>query len=138
MNAEPLTASVRIAARAKEIFPFLVDPRLIVEWLGDWADLSPEPGGLFAVDMGEVPVRGEYIEVDPPHRIIFTWGVPGREGLEPGSTRVEIILKEDGAETLVELTHYDLPDAEAGNHRSGWTTRLGLLATSAEQHTPAT
>ena len=43
-------------------------------------------------------VIGEYLEVDPPNRVVFTWGFEGTEPfVEPGSTRVEVTLERDGA-----------------------------------------
>lgn len=127
-TSDPLYASIRIAAPADEIFPYFTDPTLLVRWLGDWADLGPEPGGTFAVDIGKTPVRGQYVEVTRPHRVVFTWGVPGRDHLGPGSTTVEIVLTEEGPETLVELSHRGLPPDEFDGHLSGWTQKLGTLA----------
>jgi uncharacterized protein YndB with AHSA1/START domain len=118
---------VRIAAAPAEVFPFFIDPALMIQWLGDWADLRPERGGTFAVDINATPVRGEYVELDPPHRVVFTWGVPGREGLPPGSTTVEVLLSEDGAETVVQLFHHGLPDHEFQGHLSGWIAMLERL-----------
>jgi uncharacterized protein YndB with AHSA1/START domain len=123
-----LTASVRIAAPPATVFPYLVDPTLIVQWIGNWADLSPVPGGIFALDIDKTPVRGEFLEVEPPHRVVFTWGVPGRDVMPPGSTTVEIVLTADGAETVVELFHYGLPAEERPGHLDGWTRMLARLA----------
>lgn len=122
-----LTASVRIAAPPAAVFPYLVDPSLIVEWLGDWAELEPRPGGTFAVDIAKTPVRGEYVVVEPPRRVVFTWGVPGRDELGPGSTTVEVVLTEDGDETVVELSHHGLPAAELDGHLDGWRSKLTAL-----------
>ena len=126
-DAEVLTATVRISAPPEEVFPYFTDPALIVQWLGQWAELRPEPGGTFALDIGSTPVRGEYVEVDPPRRVVFTWGVPGRDTLPPGSTTVEIVLTADGPETLVELFHHDLPTAEFDGHLDGWRSMLVRL-----------
>lgn len=127
-TADVLTASIRIDAPPAEVFPYLVDPGLIVEWIGDWADLNPEPGGKFALDIDKTPVRGEYVEVNPPHRVVFTWGVPGRDGLPPGSTTVEIVLTEDRGATLVELFHHDLPADDFDSHLEGWIAKLATFA----------
>jgi uncharacterized protein YndB with AHSA1/START domain len=123
-----LTASVRIAAPPAAVFPYLVDSSLIVQWIGEWADLAPEPGGTFALDINKTPVRGEFVEVDPPRRVVFTWGVPGRDLLPPGSTTVEIVLTPDGGQTLVELFHRDLPAEERPGHLEGWLRMLDRLA----------
>jgi uncharacterized protein YndB with AHSA1/START domain len=123
-----LTAAVRIAAPPADIFPYFIDSALLVQWIGEWADLHPEPGGTFALDFASTPVRGHYVEVDPPRRVIFTWGVVGKDSLPPGSTTVEVVLTADGAGTVVELFHHDLPVEEHDSHLDGWTTMLGRLA----------
>ena len=70
----------------------------------------PAPGGTFSLDVRGNPARGEYVEVDPPHRVVFTWGIEGRGDFPPGSSTVEVVLQADGDETVVTLTHRDLPD----------------------------
>jgi len=55
---------------------------------------------------------------------VFTWGVPGSDVLPPGSTTVEIVLTADGSDTVVDLTHHDLPRSELPSHQAGWS---GLL-----------
>ena len=36
-------------------------------WMGDYAVLDAQPGGVFHLDINGVPVRGHFIELDPPH-----------------------------------------------------------------------
>ena len=67
--------------------------------MGQRAELQAIPSGGFAVDINGVPVRGEYLEVDPPHRVVISWGMAGSDDLPPGGSRVEFTLT-DG---LVEL-----------------------------------
>jgi uncharacterized protein YndB with AHSA1/START domain len=124
VTVEVLTASVMIAAPPAAIFPYLTESELLVQWLGDWAEVNPMPGGTFAVDMNKVAVRGAYVEVEPPHRVVFTWGVPGRDGLGPGSTTVEVVLTEEAAGTRVDLFHHGLPSSEVASHRHGWVAKL--------------
>ena len=125
--AEALTATVRIGAPPADVFPYFIDPALLIQWIGEWADLLPEPGGVFALNFSNTAVRGEYVEVDPPRRVVFTWGVPGKDSLPPGSTTVEVILTADGPDTIVELFHHGLPVEERDSHLEGWTTQLGRL-----------
>ncbi|HVU62159.1 MAG TPA: SRPBCC domain-containing protein [Mycobacteriales bacterium] len=127
-SPDVLTATVRISAPPEAVFPYLVDPALMVEWIGEWADLDPQPGGSFALDFASTAVRGSYVEVDPPHRVVFTWGVPGHDTMPPGSSTVEISLTADGPQTVVELVHRDLPPDEYDSHLDGWTTMLPKLA----------
>jgi uncharacterized protein YndB with AHSA1/START domain len=124
---EALTVTVRIGAPPADIFPYFIDSALLIQWIGEWADLHPEPGGAFALNFTNTPVRGQYVEIDPPRRVVFTWGVAGNDSLPPGSTTVEVILTADGPDTVVELFHHGLPVSERDGHLKGWTTLLGRL-----------
>jgi Activator of Hsp90 ATPase homolog 1-like protein len=85
--SEAVSASIRISARPDEVFPYLVDAELVVEWLGSWADLDPVPGGRFHVDILGQAMRGEFVAVEPHHRVVFTWGAPGSERMPLGRHR---------------------------------------------------
>ncbi len=126
-QSEVVTATITIAAPPATVFPYFTDPALLVQWIGDTAHLAPEPGGLFALDMGDTRVRGAYVTVDPPNRVVFTWGVLDSDTLPAGSTTVEILLTADGEQTIVELTHRNLPVDWRARHRDGWTRNLGVL-----------
>jgi uncharacterized protein YndB with AHSA1/START domain len=125
-----VTASVTIDAPPEAVFRFFVEPELLTQWLGTWAELRPEAGGVFAVDVGR-PARGTYVEVEPPRRVVFTWGVLGNETFPPGSSTVEILLTADGEQTHVTLTHRDLPAEERPSHQRGWTQLVEALRTAA-------
>jgi hypothetical protein len=60
--------------------------------------------------------------------VVFTWGIPGNDVLPAGSTTVEIVLTAEGPDTLVELTHRDLPAVPLPGHREGWARLLPQLA----------
>jgi len=122
------TTSIRVEARPDEVFPYLTDARLMVCWMGDWADLAAEPGGAFAVNIEGTPVRGEYRVVEPPTRVVMTWGVPGSDVIPAGSSTVEITLAPDGDGTVVQLVHRDLPPDEVAKHGVGWDHYLPRLA----------
>lgn len=136
MSEDTFTTSVRIAAPPAEVFPYLTDSKLVVRWMGDWADLVAEPGGTLALDINGIPVRGEYLVVDPPHRLVFTWGAAGNDLLAAGSTTVEILLRADGGDTLLELIHRDLPPEELPRHGVGWGHFLGRLVVAASGGDP--
>ncbi len=127
---DEIIASVRIDAPAHIIFPYLTDADLIVKWIGQRADLMPVPGGSFAVNFESTLVRGNYLVVDPPHRVVFTWGVPGDETMPPGASTVEVTLTADGDETVVKVTHRGLPEAKREPHRQGWIECLTRLLNS--------
>lgn len=132
MDTTGLTIEVemRVAGTPETVFPFFTDAERYVRWQGTAAELDPTPGGSYVVHMGpHGTVRGEYRVVEPPHRVVFTWGWEGNEQLPPGSSTVEVTLVADGGETVVRLRHTGLPDeASARTHEEGWTTYLSALA----------
>jgi uncharacterized protein YndB with AHSA1/START domain len=132
MNSQnPVTASIRISATPAAVFPYFTEAPLLRKWLGAWVQVNPEPNGEFAVDIGEQPIRGEYRVVEPPHRVVFSWGLPGNETLPPGASTVEVLLTAEGTDTIVELIHRDLPEVMRPDHLSGWTALLDGLSTIA-------
>ncbi len=52
------STELRIEATPAEVFPYLTDASLIVQWMGDWADLDATVGGRFVIDINGVPIRG--------------------------------------------------------------------------------
>jgi uncharacterized protein YndB with AHSA1/START domain len=131
IHNDVIVATEHIKAPPEVVFPYFTDPALIVTWIGDRADLDPQPGGVFLLDMGEVVARGAYTAVEPPYRVVFSWGVTGSDALPPGASSVEVVLKPDRDGTTVVLTHHGLPSAHMGYHRSGWEHRLGRLRIAA-------
>ncbi|WP_433040992.1 SRPBCC family protein [Dactylosporangium sp. CS-033363] len=124
-----IVATVRIEAPPHVVFPYFTDPALIVAWIGERADLDPHPGGRFFLDFGTVAASGEYRVIDPPHRVVFSWGIPGSGDLPPGASTVEVVLTADGPATVVVLTHHGLSASHLDGHRTGWHDQLGRLQT---------
>jgi uncharacterized protein YndB with AHSA1/START domain len=136
---------VRIAARPETVFDFFVDPEKMRQWKGNRAELDPRPGGIYRVEINEQAIaRGEYLEVDAPNRVVFTWGWEGQESgdgehaVPPGSSRVEVELTPDGDGTLVRLRHLDLPEQSRDVHVHGWGLYLFRLAKAAAGEDPGT
>jgi uncharacterized protein YndB with AHSA1/START domain len=134
---------IRIAARPEIVFEFFVDPEKMKQWKGRQAELDPRPGGIYRVEINEQAIaRGEYVEIDAPSRVVFTWGWEGQEAgdgehaVPPGSSRVEVDLTPDGDGTLVRLRHFDLPEQSREIHGEGWDLYLGRLAKAAAGEHP--
>jgi uncharacterized protein YndB with AHSA1/START domain len=127
-STAPVVASVRIAAPPEVVFPYFTDAGLVTRWIASRAELDARPGGIFEIDVEGNPARGTFIEVAPPHRVIFTWGILNSEVLPPGSTWVEVVLEADRDETVVTLTHHGLPESYRVSHQEGWTQHFGTLA----------
>ena len=133
-----LAREVLVDATPKTIWPLLTDPERIVEWHGTEAELDPRPGGTYRVLVaGQFRSAGEYVEVVPEQKVVFTfgWDEPGHP-IPPGSTTIEISLTPEGEKTRVRLVHRGLPDDAVENHDHGWTHYLGRLATRASGGDP--
>jgi uncharacterized protein YndB with AHSA1/START domain len=129
MTSDPANVvelQVRLGAPPDEVFLYLTDAERYVRWQGVKAELDPRPGGVW-MDADTV-ARGEFVEVDSPRRVVFSWGWEGNDGVPPGSTTVELTLEADGDGTVLSLRHTGLPDGEAAAmHEEGWrffTSRL--------------
>ncbi len=136
IHNDVIVATEHIEAPPEVVFPYFTDPTLIVTWIGDRAELNPQPGGVFSIDIGENLARGAYVTVDPPLRVVFTWGIPGSDALPPGGSTVEVVLTPDRDGTTVVLTHRGLPSTHIGTHRDGWEQLLGRLPAAAGLRTP--
>ena len=133
-----LEVSVHIAARPETVFPYFTDPERYVQWMGTSATLEAVPGGVYRVGIRDgVEAVGEFLEVDPPRRLVFTWGWTDRFAVAPGSTRVVVTFTEEDGGTRVVLRHHDLPTEELrAHHRTGWDTYLPRLAARASGGDP--
>jgi uncharacterized protein YndB with AHSA1/START domain len=131
---EPLIHERRIDARPETVFRFFIDPERVVRWMGSRADFEPRPGGLFRLtyENGSVAV-GEFVAVEPPSRLVFTWGWEDpADTTPPGSSTVEVVLEPDGDGTHLRLTHSGLVGEARASHAEGWEFFLGRLVEAIE------
>jgi uncharacterized protein YndB with AHSA1/START domain len=124
---------MRIEATPGVVFSYFTDPEKMARWMGIRHKLDPVPGGVLAVDINaQAAALGEFVEVDPPTRLVFTWGWTDHPAVPPGSTTVEVTLTDDGGATLLHFNHRGLPsDEEREQHAHGWghfLPRLGIAA----------
>jgi len=126
-----LIREVVIGASPATIFPFLIEPEQHLRWLGTEAELDPRPGGTYKVLVqGRHPSVGEFVEVVPNERVVFTFGWDEPDHPIPaGSTQIEISLIPEGEKTRVRFVHSGLPDDAVADHTSGWDHYLQRLAT---------
>jgi uncharacterized protein YndB with AHSA1/START domain len=133
-----LEVTRRIAARPETVFSYFTDSERYQQWFGVDAELDPRPGGLFRVTTGgrsRTVARGEYLQVEPPRRLVFSWGWENADGLPEGlpelmagSSTVEVSLVADGDGTILRLRHSGLPtNASCQWHAAGWDVVLDRL-----------
>lgn len=133
---------IAIEATPETIWEFLVDPDKATRWMGKAASLDPRPGGEYRIEVlsGNF-AAGEFVELDPPHRLVWTWGWEtgddAMRAVPSGSTTVEVELVPEGEGTLLRFTHSGLPDADAAQrHAHGWDHYLERLAILARGEDP--
>ena len=125
------STSVTIRATPTQVFAYLVTASGITAWMGQFASLNARPGGTFAVDIAGSPIRGQFVEVDPPNRVVMTWGLAGSPDFPPGASTVSFTLTPIGNGTRVDVVHSGLPDDRVEGHVDGWVhflARLRLVA----------
>ncbi|HTW33771.1 MAG TPA: SRPBCC domain-containing protein [Rhizomicrobium sp.] len=127
----------RFAARPERVFDAWLDPKTAAKWLFATAtgtitrcEIDPRVGGKFSIVRLEgidIEHVGEYLEIDRPRRLVFTFGVPK---FSPEMTRVivEIVASGEGCELT--LTNEGVPADYGERNREGWTMILGNLEKS--------
>jgi uncharacterized protein YndB with AHSA1/START domain len=93
------------------------------------AEIDPRVGGRYAFtdrrpDMGDVLHTGEYLEIDRPRRLVFTFGVPQ---FNTGYTQVTVEIAPAGGGCDLTLTNDGIPDEYVTGNQDGWTRILAGL-----------
>lgn len=92
----------RIKAPPSTVYRYLTESDRWKMWQGADAILEARVGGIFSILMANgMNARGQFVELVPDERVVFTWGWVDRPGIPPGSTTVEITLNPDGEGTLL-------------------------------------
>jgi len=129
-------------APAERVFDAWLTPRLLGQWMFGpdvrdekvlRLDVDPRVGGRFSMLVERSGERvdhvGEYLVIDRPHRLTFTWGIAGESDQDGSRVDIEITSTPNGCE--LRLTH-TLPKAwadYADRTRQGWATMLDALHT---------
>jgi uncharacterized protein YndB with AHSA1/START domain len=114
-----------LPASPEEAFAAWTDPVALSRWMSPFgsaiASVNLQVGASFRIVMvgpdREIEHTGEYLEIDPPHRLVFTWRSP-YTGPIPSQVTVE--LRPHAGGTELTLIHTQLPDGEVDSHRGGW------------------
>ena len=131
------------AAAQARVFEAWTSPEVLRRWWGagpDWTSPAVEidlrPGGRYRLSMQDPSgvvrsVGGEYVEVDPPRRLVYTWAWESHGAENDAATLVTVEFREvSPGETAVILTHTGFADGERRDlHREGWELCIDNLAT---------
>lgn len=94
---------------------------------------DPRVGGTFSYKVQRssdiIDHVGEFLELDPPRRISFTWGIAGQSDDEPSVVTIDIASTPDGCRLTL---RQEIPAewaAYVDRSRAAWEKMLGVLAT---------
>jgi uncharacterized protein YndB with AHSA1/START domain len=131
-DQDAIHSEVHIAAPPERVFQALTDPRQLVQWWGQkgiyhhtgWkGDLRPggawRSDGVSDTDGKPYHVSGEYVEVDPPRLVSYTWTASWSGPLK---TLVRWELEAASGGTLVRMRHTGFAGVPAAvqGHYEGW------------------
>jgi uncharacterized protein YndB with AHSA1/START domain len=122
-DQDAIQAEIHIAAPPERVFQALTDPRQLMQWWGqkgmyhstEWkADVRPggewRCDGVSDTDGKSYHVGGEYVTVDPPRSLSYTW-LGSFTG--PKKTLVEWRVEAESGGTRVRLNHSGFGEAAA-------------------------
>jgi uncharacterized protein YndB with AHSA1/START domain len=146
MTTEPAAHLLRITRRfdasPERVFDAWIDPETARQWLFASPDQDPKArrveldarvGGKWLMtnqcEGMELEGIGEYLEIDRPRRLVFTFAIPQ---FGPGVDRIVVEIAPDGQGCILSLTHELLPPEFHSATESGWgkmfTTLDAILA----------
>ena len=129
----------RLAAPAERVFDAWLDPKTAGKWLFSTptgkmvrVEIDAKVGGRYVIvdrrDAGDVEHTGEYLEIDRPKRLVFTFMVPM---YSTASTRISIdIVPLSASSCELTLTHEGVFQEYASQTQDGWTKILDGLQSS--------
>lgn len=131
MNAldHRLDRTLVIHARPSTVFAFFMNDTDWAAWWGQGSRIDARPGGRMLIrHPNGVEVSGDVLEIQPPERIVFTYGYANGNPIPAGASRVTIRLQGHPQGTLLQLTH-EFADATVRDHHvQGWRFQLSLFA----------
>ena len=134
MSELSLTLSKHLPASPEAVFDAWTTPAHMANWLSPMTTASVprldlRVGGEFQIDMRAAETdyvhTGKYLEIDRPHKLVFTWH---SEGTQQQETVVTLEMAPDGDGTMLTLSHERFPTADSrDNHEKGWTVIIEKL-----------
>ena len=128
-----------IDAPRNRVYAAWTDPAQLRDWFGP-EDVQTEDlivdarvGGAFRWDLtsseGEkMSCRGEYRELQPNKKVVFTWQWQDDEDWENRESVVTVELSDCDGGTELRLSHEQLPNEQSRDgHTRGWTSALDKL-----------
>jgi uncharacterized protein YndB with AHSA1/START domain len=128
-----------IKAPRDRVYAAWTDPAQLRQWFGpeniQTHDLVADArvGGKFRWDLSnpegeKMTCRGEYRELQPGKKIVFTWQWEDDEDWKNHISIVTVELSDHDGDTELRLMHEQLPNKESRDgHTGGWNSALDKL-----------
>lgn len=123
-----------INAPPSVIFDLMTSAEGLLQWIAIDANVEACTGGTISwTHANGRTIDGEFVEIQRPNRIVFTYGWRGHQLIGAGTTVVEVTLTPADADTThLRLVHRQLPDNERESHALGWRHFIAMLASTSE------
>jgi uncharacterized protein YndB with AHSA1/START domain len=133
---ETLRITRRFDAAPERVFDAWIDPARAGRWLFTTptserhsTDLDVRVGGTWSItdrrDGVDYTALGEYVEIDRPRRLVFTFGMPQ---FSPLSCTVSVEIVADGDGCRLTLSQDSLTEEALEPTRAGWSGMFDALA----------
>lgn len=150
--AEVLVVRRQLAFPREQVFAAWLDGASLAQWMRPsgtpraTVEVDPRVGGKFRIVMhlgregaggagdptasscargsADPEHRGEYLAIEPPSLLSFTW-ISNATDLLPTLVTIEFLERGSGTELV--LRHQRLPQASFESHRQGWTSIVQQL-----------
>ena len=140
-EAEKLSLAIKrsILASRDRVYAAWTDPAQLKKWFGPenvkTRNLIADArvGGEFRWDLTdqegkEITISGEYRELEPGKKIVFTWRLEEDEDWKNHGSIVTVEFFDCEGGTELRLTHEELPsEASRDDHTQGWNSVLDKL-----------
>jgi uncharacterized protein YndB with AHSA1/START domain len=143
MNDRVLELERLIPAPPERLFAYWTEPDLLVKWFGPEGfdiprhRLDVRPGGRWSTTMrapdGKLrTVSGVYNTIDPPRRLVFTWGWDDDNGVRGHETEVTVTFEPTPGGTRLKLVQQVFQSREVRDlHNGGWAGSFNKLQRAA-------
>ena len=120
---------VRIPVLGEEVFRWLTEARRFAAGWGAGSSVDPQVGGAVRIRYPNgVEAAGEVLEIEPPVRIVFSYGYASGQPIPVGASQVTVELAEDPAGTRLVLRHEFAAAPVRDQHVAGWRYQLAVFA----------
>jgi uncharacterized protein YndB with AHSA1/START domain len=128
-----------IAAPPEHVFALWTEPEKLVKWWGPEgfdvpaSAMDVRPGGRWRTTMRSAEgalhtVSGVYRTIEPPRRLVFTWGWDDDKGVRGHETEVTVTFEPAPGGTRLVLQQQTFASADQrAKHQHGWSSSFDCL-----------